>query len=328
MAFFDLPLERLREYRPAVLEPADFDDFWATTLAEQPWRGELVELTDVHLGLDGITVHDLTFPGFDDAPIKAWVISPAAPGPHPVVVQYVGYGGGRGVPEEHLLWAGAGFVHVVMDTRGQGARWGGGGATPDPGPAGGPAVPGCMTRGIEDPHAYYYRRVYVDAHHAVEAAAALPQADPTRITVAGASQGGALSIAAAALNPRVAALLADVPFLCHFERAIGLTGVDPYEEVVRYLSIQREHEERTFTTLSYFDNVNMAKRATVPAYFSTALMDTCCPPSTVFAMRNHYAGPSKIDVYRFNGHEGGAMQHIRKQVAWLKEVMGSSSARG
>jgi len=100
-----------------VLEPADFDDFWATTL------------------------------------------------------------------DEHLMWAGAGFVQVVMDTRGQGAQWGSGGATADTGHAGGPSTPGLMTRGIEAPKDYYSRRLYVDAHHAVEAAAALEQVDATRVTV-------------------------------------------------------------------------------------------------------------------------------------------------
>ena len=36
--FFDLPLEQLLDYRPPRTEPADFDDFWATTLAESAAR--------------------------------------------------------------------------------------------------------------------------------------------------------------------------------------------------------------------------------------------------------------------------------------------------
>lgn len=325
MPFFDLPLDQLWEYRPDVSEPADFDEFWSATLDEHPWRPDGMALVDVDTGLRDVRVQDLTFPGFDGAPIAAWVISPTAAGPHPAVVHYVGYGGGRGLPEEHLVWAGAGFVQVVMDTRGQGAGWGTGGATADTGHAGGPAAPGFMTRGIEEPRDYYYRRLYVDAHHAVEAAAALEQVDPTRVAATGGSQGGALAIAAASLNPRVAALMADVPFLCHFERALGLTGRDPYEEIVRYLAVHRDKEEQAYSTLSYFDNVNLGKRATAPALFSTALMDAVCPPSTVFAMRNHYGGPSEIEVYRFNGHEGGATYQLRKQLAWLKELSAASS---
>ena len=33
---FDLPLEQLQNYRPPRNEPADFDAFWAQTLAEAP----------------------------------------------------------------------------------------------------------------------------------------------------------------------------------------------------------------------------------------------------------------------------------------------------
>lgn len=318
MPFFDLPLDQLEQYRPAVTEPDDFDEFWSTTLTEHTFVADDIELVDIGSPLASAQVQDMRFPGFDGAPIAAWVISPVAPGPHPVIVQYVGYGGGRGLPEEHLQWVNMGFVHVVMDTRGQGGRWGSGGVTADTGFAGGPSVPGFMTRGIDDPRHHYFRRLYVDAHHAIEAAAALPQADAARIVVTGASQGGALAIAAAGLHRGVAGVLADVPFLCHVERAIGLTGSDPYEEVVRFLAVQRDREAEVFTTLSYFDNVNLGKRATAPALFSTALMDTVCPPSTVFAMKNHYGASSSIEVYRFNGHEGGATYQLRKQVAWLR----------
>lgn len=318
MAFFDFSRDRLEQYRPDVAEPEDFDDFWTTTLAEQVFAPDAMRLEAVNSALTGVTVQDMTFPGFDGAPIAAWVMSPTAPGPHPAVVQYVGYGGGRGLPEEHLTWANAGFVHIVMDTRGQGGQWGSGGVTPDTGNAGGPSTPGFMTRGIQDPHDYYFRRLFVDAHHAVEAAAALPQVDSSRIAVTGASQGGALTIAAASLNPRVWAAMADVPFLCHFERAIGLTDAHPYAEIVRFLAINRDLEATVFRTLSYFDNVNMAKRAHAPALFSTAEMDMVCPPSTVFAMRNWYAGPTNIEVYRFNGHEGGGTYQLRNQLAWLQ----------
>ena len=33
MALFDLPLEELETYLPQRVEPADFDAFWAETLA-------------------------------------------------------------------------------------------------------------------------------------------------------------------------------------------------------------------------------------------------------------------------------------------------------
>ena len=78
--------------------------------------------------------------------------------------------------------------------------------------------------GILDPSTHYYRRLMSDAARAVEAARALPDVDAERIVVAGGSQGGGLSLAAAGLSEGLAGSLPDVPFLCHYRRATEITG--------------------------------------------------------------------------------------------------------
>ena len=113
----------------------------------------------------------------------------------------------------------------------------------------------------------------------------------------------------------------DVPFLQHFERAIGFTDSDPYAEVLRYLSVHRNAKETVFRTLSYFDGVNFAKRASAPALISVSLMDPICPPATVFATHHHWSAPSTIEVYEFNEHEGGFAYQWRKQANWLRELL-------
>jgi cephalosporin-C deacetylase len=198
--------------------------------------------------------------------------------------------------------------------------WGSGGETADP-VGSGPSVPGFATRGIEHPSTYYYRRVHTDAVLAVDAVRTFASVDSTRIAVCGGSQGGGIALAVAGLRDDLAAVLPDVPFLCHFERAVGLTDSDPYNEIVRYLAVHRDLTDQTFRTLSYFDGVNFAARASAPALFSVALMDPVCPPSTVFAAHNNYAGDSSIEVYGFNEHEGGQGQHWRKQAKWLREKL-------
>ena len=142
----------------------------------------------------------------------------------PGVVQYQGYNGGRGLPHEHVFWATAGYAHLVVDTRGQGSGWSTG-ATGDPGGSG-PAQPGFLTRGIDDPRSYYYRRVYADAVAALEALRRHDLVDPGRVAVVGGSQGGGIAISVAALAPSsVAAAMPDVPFLCDFRRAaLGRPG--------------------------------------------------------------------------------------------------------
>ncbi|WP_405622928.1 acetylxylan esterase [Streptomyces sp. NBC_00076] len=319
MALFDLPLDELREYRSASTAPSDFDTFWSKTLDEARSHDLDARFEFVDTGLSTVKVYDVTFAGFGGHPVKGWFTIPAeVSAPVPLVVEFVGYGGGRGLPHEHLLWASTGRAHFVMDTRGQGSAWGGGGGTPDP-VGGAPAYPGFMTRGIDAPENYYYRRVFTDGVRAVEAARSHPLADPARTVVLGASQGGGISIAVGGLVPGLAAVAPDVPFLCDYPRAATLTDRHPYREIGLYLKTHRGHTEEALRTLSYFDAVHFAERATAPALFSAALEDQTCPPSTVFAAFNAWAHDEKeIEVYDFNDHEGGGPYQEATKVRWLR----------
>ncbi|WP_433280644.1 acetylxylan esterase [Pseudonocardia xinjiangensis] len=337
MAQFDLPLAQLEHYLPDVREPADFDVWWASTLEQARHAPAVLAVDRVDTGLVLVDTWDVTFAGFDGQPIEAWFSRPAAghggngDQPLPAVVEYVGYGRGRGLPHERLAWVGAGYAHLVMDSRGQGSQYGSGGDTPDPvGSA--PAAPGFLTRGIGDPAAYYYRRLITDAVRAVDAVRELPGVDAGRVAVLGTSQGGGLAIAVGGLVPDLSAVQANVPFLCHAERALELTEQGPWREVMEYLSVHRDAVDTALQTLSYVDGVNFARRATAPAQFSVALRDAVCPPSTVFAAYNHYGSraarrpDTAIEVYPFNGHEGGDAVHGRRQLEWMRQVMPSPLA--
>ncbi|MFJ5263256.1 acetylxylan esterase [Streptomyces sp. NPDC088387] len=319
MALFDLPLDELRDYRADSTAPEDFDAFWSKTLQEAREYDLDARFEPVDTGLATLRTYDVTFAGFGGHPVKGWLTLPAtAEEPLPLVVEFVGYGGGRGLPVEHLLWASSGRAHFVMDTRGQGSAWGGGGDTPDP-VAGGPAYPGFMTRGIEAPEQYYYRRVFTDAVRAVEAARSHPLADASRTVATGRSQGGGISIAVGGLVPDLVAVAPDVPFLCDFPRATTLTDRHPYREVALWLKTHRGRTEDVLRTLSYFDGVHFAARGSAPALFSAALEDQTCPPSTVFAAFNAWAHEDKnIEVYDFNDHEGGGPYQEATRLRWLR----------
>jgi cephalosporin-C deacetylase len=319
VAQFDLPLDQLRAYEPDLPVPADIDRFWSTTLSETRSHDLAPVFVPVENGLTVIETFDVTYAGFGGSPIRAWLHLPAVRrGPLPAVVEYIGYGGGRGLAHERVMWAVAGYAHFVMDTRGQGSTWAVG-ETPDPGVTGLPAHPGFMTQGILDPATYYYRRVYADAVRAVEAVRSHPDVDPGRIAVTGTSQGGGLSLAVASLGTSLVAVMPDVPFLADFPRAITLTDEDPYGEIARYLKSHRDHVERALATLAYFDVAILARRATAPALFSVGLMDVTCPPSTVYAAFNQYGGPKEIREYPFNDHEGGEGFHEVARMRWLAE---------
>lgn len=319
MSQFDMPVDQLRAYTPDLAVPADLDAFWADTLAVTRRHDLAVSCTPVDAGLAVVDSFDVRFAGFGGTTIRAWLHMPAGrSGPVPAVVEYLGYGGGRGLPHERFLFAAAGYAHLLMDTRGQGSTWSAG-DTPDPDATGAPFHPGFMTQGILDPATYYYRRVFTDAARAVEAVRTMDAIDPARIAVTGGSQGGGISLAVAGLIPDLAGVLPDVPFLSAFPRAITLADSGPYCEIVRYLKSHRDHVERVLSTLAYFDVANLGRRATAPALFSVGLMDLICPPSTVYAAYNHYAGPKEIREYPFNDHEGGQGFHDVAKLAWLKE---------
>lgn len=322
MAFFDMPLEQLQTYRPARVEPSDFDAFWARTLAETRQHPLNARFERVDYGLKLVETYDVTFAGYGGQPVKGWFILPAgAKTQLPCVVQYIGYGGGRGFPTEWLLWPNAGYATLVMDTRGQGSGWMPG-DTPDLPDGANPQVPGFMTQGILNPETYYYRRVFADGVRAVEAARTQSQVDPNRVALAGGSQGGGITIAVSALVPDVAASLPDVPFLCHCRRAAELVDTAPYNELVRYLKTHRDKAETVWQTLSYFDGVNFATRIRAHSLFSTGLMDMICPPSTVFAAYNYVDAPKNIKVYPYNEHEGGALYHTLEKIRFLRELWG------
>jgi cephalosporin-C deacetylase len=173
-----------------------------------------------------------------------------------------------------------------------------------------------MTRGIFAPETYYYRRLYTDAVRAVEAARSHPFVDPSRVVAYGGSQGGGLTIAVAGLVNDLAGAIADVPFLQHIRHATEITDGYPYKEVAEFCHVHRDRVDQVFMTLSYIDGVNFAARARVPALYSVGLMDDICPPSTVYASFNHYAGPKEIRVYPYNGHDGGGVHQTIAALAF------------
>nr|WP_245325226.1 acetylxylan esterase [Microbacterium amylolyticum] len=311
-----MPLPQLREYRPDHTAPADLGEFWKATLEESRAAGAATRTEPVDNGLALVDTVDVTFSGFAGDPVKAWYHRPSHVEPTAIIVEYLGYSGGRGLPHQHAEWVSAGYGHLIVDSRGQGYAHGNRGDTADP-HGGDPSAPGVMTRGIGDRSTYYYRRLFTDAAFAVDVARELAPGVP--VFTAGGSQGGGITIAATALSDGIAGALVDVPFLCDFPRATTMTDRYPYREIVTYLASHRGAEDTVYRTLSYFDGANLASLASAPTLFSVGLMDLTCPPSTVFAAFNAWGSDDRqIEVYPFNDHEGGGPHQRRIQLDWVR----------
>ena len=324
MAFFDLSLEELYKYKGSSEEPKDFDEFWTCNLNENNHKTEVkYNLIDTHLKL--FDVWDLTFKGYSKHDINGWYIAPKYARENneklTCIMCYPGYGGGRDYPNKHLLFPSAGYSVFVMEVRGQGAEGGNGATTADP-VGSTPHADGFLTMGILDKKDYYYKRVFIDAVKSIEAAKEHPLTG--KIAVNGTSQGGGIVLAVLALaelkKEKIEAAMIDVPFLCDYKRACTITDTLPYNEIARFCKTNRKHEKTAFETLSYFDGSIFAKRAKAKALFSVGLMDILCPPSTVFSAYNNYAGEKSIEVYTFNGHEGGDNEQSDKKLDFLNSL--------
>ncbi len=324
MAFFDLSLEELYKYKGSSEEPKDFDEFWTCNLNENNHKTEVkYNLIDTHLKL--FDVWDLTFKGYSKHDINGWYIAPKYARENneklTCIMCYPGYGGGRDYPNKHLLFPSAGYSVFVMEVRGQGAEGGNGATTADP-VGSTPHADGFLTMGILDKKDYYYKRVFIDAVKSIEAAKEHPLTG--KIAVNGTSQGGGIALAVLALaelkKEKIEAAMIDVPFLCDYKRACTITDTLPYNEIARFCKTNRKHEKTAFETLSYFDGSIFAKRAKAKALFSVGLMDILCPPSTVFSAYNNYAGEKSIEVYTFNGHEGGDNEQSDKKLDFLNSL--------
>ncbi|MEU9047976.1 MULTISPECIES: acetylxylan esterase [unclassified Kitasatospora] len=283
--------------------PEGFARFWADTLAEAERYPLEPEFTPERTPAAGVTVFDTSFAGSRGHRIRAWLVLPRwRDEPVPCVVQFLGYGEGRGHVLDWLLWPAVGYATLVVDTRGQGGSNLKPGATPDPVGLTVPQIPGFVTRGVLDRHDYYYRDAYVDAARAVDTARLHPGVDGARVAVAGCSQGGQLALAAAALNPHTAAALVESPFLSAVVDPAKLPDQQPYRELLRFCHYYPDLAGRALATIAWFDAATMAEHAHCPALFAVGGRDNRCPPATCHAAYERYAGPKSLRVWPFAGH--------------------------
>ena len=297
MPLYDKPLDELVVYDPPLTREADFDPFWTATLqecAQVPLNAKVVQ---VEYPVVGARVYRVHYDGWRGARICAWYIVPDRDGPIPAILFLHGYSGSKMEAHRHLLWALQGYAVMAIDVRGQS------GDSTDPGEYPGGHVKGWMTQGILDPETYYYRGAYVDCVRALDFLCGRHMVDAGHIGVAGGSQGGGLTLALAALDGRPALAVPEVPYLCHFRRAVDMAVRMPYLEIADYLRRWPKREAQVWRTLSYFDNMNLADRIRCPVLMDVGLRDDICPPSTVYAVYNKIRSRKEMKVYPYHNHE-------------------------
>jgi cephalosporin-C deacetylase len=298
-----MPLEQLQQYGGINPKPDDFDAYWDRAIAEMRAVDPQLSITPASFQVPFAECYDLYFTGVRGARIYAQYVKPKqAKEPHPAIVQFHGYAGNSGDWTSRLGYAALGFSVLAMDVRGQGGK------SEDTGGVKGNTLRGHIIRGADDhPDNLLFRHVFLDAAQLAGIAMELPEVDPKRVAASGASQGGALTLACAALEPRIARLAPVYPFLSDYRRVWEMDlAKDAYEEIRDYFrkfDPTHEREDAFFRQLGYIDVQHLAPRIRGEVLMGVGLMDTITPPSTQFAAYNKITAPKRFVVYPDFGHE-------------------------
>ncbi|MBN1555062.1 MAG: acetylxylan esterase [Phycisphaerae bacterium] len=303
MPLIDMPLEQLKTYQGRNPRPADFDEFWDKGLAEMRAMDSQVEIIPSGFETPFAVCGDLYFTGVGGARVHARLIQPVdAPGPHPAVVIFHGYSGSCGDWIDKLPYAAMGYTVAALDCRGQG------GLSEDVGGVVGNTLNGHIIRGLDGPaEKMLFRRIYLDTAQLARIVMDMPDVDETRVGAFGGSQGGGLTLACAALEPRIKRAAPVFPFLCDYRRVWEMDlAKHAYEELRAYFrkfDPLHEREDEIFTKLGYIDAQHLAPRIRAEVYMAVGLMDDICPPSTQFAAYNKITSKKSLEIYPDFGHE-------------------------
>jgi len=303
MPTIDLPLEQLRAYQGTNPHPSDFDAFWTRALEEMDRIQPDIELKPSGFQTPVAECFDLYFTGVRGARIHAKYLKPKnVAASAPAILMFHGYTWSAGDWQDKLGYAASGFHVAAMDCRGQG------GQSRDTGGTAGNTFHGHIIRGLDDkPENLLFRQIFLDTAQLAGIVMGLPEVDPDRVGAFGGSQGGALTLACASLEPRILRAAAAYPFLSDYQRVWQMDLAQrAYEEIrsyFRFFDPLHEHEAEIFRKLGYIDIQHLVPRIRGEVLMGTGLMDDVCPPSTQFADYNKIAAPKQMTVYPDYGHE-------------------------
>lgn len=315
VAYMKKNLDELSHYCPPLTKRDDFDQFWNDTIALSRKAELNPSAEEIDYPLQYVRTFKISYDGYDHTRVHGWYLLPRfAANDHkiPCVVCYHGFGGGMSLPQYYAQWLLMGAAVIAIDCRLQG------GDTSSNETYNSGLVGNVTSLGILDKDHYYFRAVYMDCCRAIDFAFTRPEIDTEKIVVTGGSQGGALTIAVASLDQRVALAMADVPSNSNIEARIeGKHG--SFSCLAEYLCRYPERIDKVYETLSYFDTMNLADRIKCPVLAAVCLKDDICPAKCFFATFNRITSEKEIKVYPFNGHDGGGITHEQRKLEFLQE---------
>jgi cephalosporin-C deacetylase len=303
MPLVDKPLSELQTYQGINPKPDDFDRFWDDALAEMEATDPQVELRPARFRAPFAECFDLFFTGVGGSRIHAKYLRPrASKEPHPAVLQFHGYSADCGDWQDKLGYVALGFSVAALDCRGQG------GISEDLGGVRGNTFKGQIIRGLDDdPSKFAFRQIFLDTAQLAKIVMSFEEVDQERVGAMGGSQGGALTLACAALSPTIKRAAPVFPFLSDYQRVWEMDlAKAAYEEITTYFrryDPRHLRQREIFTKLGYIDIQHLAPRIRAEVLMACGLMDVVCPPSTQFACYNKIRSKKNVVIYPDFGHE-------------------------
>ena len=266
----------------------DIDAFWETAKKELAAVAPDYKMTLLPgQALDKRRLYQVSMKSLGNVEIAGYYCVPVKKGKYPVIISYMGYGSKPWQPKPN---DNPGYAEFVLSTRGQGLN--------EPENSYGDWI----TYELGNKDKYYYRGAFMDLIRAIDFVSSRPEVDTLHIFAEGGSQGGAFTLAACALDHRIAAAAPTIPFLSDYPDYFSIVQW-PAETILKKQAELDLSDKQLYETLSYFDIKNLAHKITCPVIMGVGLQDEVCPPHTNFAGYNRISAEKKYYIFTTYGHD-------------------------
>ncbi len=147
-------------------------------------------------------------------------------------------------------------------------------------------------RGRESRETIYFQGMFLRLVRALDFLTAQPEWNGRTVIVHGSSQGGAQSIVAAGLDPRVTFYAAGVPAMCD-HTGVMAGRVNGWPQMV-LTGPDGKPDAKVVEAARYYDAMNFATRTKADGIVTVGFIDTTCPPTSVYAAYNALPGKKEI----------------------------------
>lgn len=268
---------------------SDFRKFWDESLAELAKVAPEYKLTLIPDSSTNVRkLYKVSMKSFGGVEISGYYCTPVKKGKYPAIISYMGYGSKPWSPKSN---DNSGFVEFVLSVRGQGLQqptniygdW--------------------ITYGLQSKEDYYYRGAFMDLVRAIDFITSRPEVNTKNIFAEGGSQGGAFTLAACALDHRIAAAAPFIPFLSDYPDYFKIVHWPGDKVKAAWAKQPSMSEAQLYEMLSYFDIKNLAGWIKCPVIMASGLQDEVCPPHTNFSGYNRISSEKEYHINPTYGHD-------------------------